>query len=152
MTANPASDPIPAAAYPVVERPGCWSDVVAKIEADGGPITPHPDRETLRLRAEHHPKPQLESVPIGPQLGNTEAPMDLNEDPPAPLPARPYVDVHRDVVIAEVLNEQLTGTATASQPPRTEPATLDDLVELVHQLGTAPRRGWLRAAIHRRFG
>ncbi|MFC3454032.1 hypothetical protein [Amycolatopsis speibonae] len=102
MTANPASDPIPAASTPKLDA-GCWSDVVRAIEHDGGPITAYPDVETLRLRGILHPKPQLESVPIGPQLGNTETPMDLDEDPPTPLPARPYHDIHRAVVIAEVL-------------------------------------------------
>ena len=124
MTANPASDPIPAAAYPVVERSGCWSTVVAAIEADGGPITPHPDPETLRRRAEHHPKPQPKSVPIDPTLGNTETPMDLDENPPAPIPARPYVAdeprAHNFLRSQEVVGSR-------------EP----------------PRRGWLARAIRR---
>jgi len=101
MTANPASDPIPRPfAVPRLGKPGCWSDVVAAIESDGGPITPHPDPETLRLRREHHPKPH--AVPTAETSGYTETPLDLDEDPPTPIPARAY-DELRDIVIAEVL-------------------------------------------------
>ncbi len=82
MTITPSSYP---GGLPPLDA-GRWSDVVARIEADGGPITPHPDEETLRRRAEHHPKPQLASVPIGPVLGNTETPMELDEEPPAVPP------------------------------------------------------------------
>jgi hypothetical protein len=90
MTANPISDPAPGTPLGS-DRPGCWSSLVRIIEEDGGPITLHPDAETLRRRAERIPKPHLEPAPIGPVLGNTESPMDLDEDPPEPIPARPYV-------------------------------------------------------------
>ena len=70
---------------------GRWSDVVRAIELDGGPVTPHPDAETIRLRGLTCPKPHLEPAPIGPVLRQPETPMELDEDPPAPIPARPYV-------------------------------------------------------------
>ncbi|MGW4127982.1 hypothetical protein [Amycolatopsis japonica] len=87
---------------------GCWSDLVRAIELDGGPITPHPDPETLRRRARFigPPRPTTATVTAGSvvELGAVSMPdMDLDEDPPASLPARPYNEVHRDVVIAEVL-------------------------------------------------
>lgn len=121
MTITPSSYP---GGLPTMKA-GRWSDVVRAIEDDGGPITIHPDTETLRRRTERLPNLPPAPAPIGPILGNREAPMDLDEDPPAPIPARPY--------------------------PPTQ-VTLDDVVDMTHRLHTASRRGWLSRAIHRRFG
>ncbi|MFB9926023.1 hypothetical protein ACFORO_12410 [Amycolatopsis halotolerans] len=68
--------------------PARWSDIVAKIEADGGPITPHPDAETARRLAENPPKHR--SPVLAPKDTFHEAPLQVDEELPAPIAAQPY--------------------------------------------------------------
>lgn len=64
-----------------------WSDIVAAIVKDGGPITPHPDAETVRLLAERERR--IRAVTEY-DVTRLEPALDLDEEPPAPIPARPY--------------------------------------------------------------
>lgn len=66
---------------------GRWSDIVAKIEAEGGPITPHPDAETARRLAENTPRlPPVTAY----NVTRLEPALDTGEELPAPIAAQPY--------------------------------------------------------------
>lgn len=64
-----------------------WSDLVAKIEADGGPITPHPDPETARLLAENPPADRPPAQEPKYDTRETERRIDVDEPPAAAQPA-----------------------------------------------------------------